>query len=66
MSSMVRSIRREMARKDGTFVPQKPLRDRSNISVKAMLLKALRGMHIQNKAIGENKEDKGCLRLKNK
>lgn len=53
MSSMRRSIRRSIARKNGTFVAQKPLRDKSHVSIKTMLLQALRGIEIQRKA---NKE----------
>ena len=32
MSSMVRSIKRANARKNGTFIPQKPLREKGNRS----------------------------------
>ena len=48
--SISRTIRRNIAKKEGTFVSQKPLRSKSQASVKDMLLQALRGMEIQRKA----------------
>ena len=47
--SMSRTIRRNIAKKEGTFVSQKPLRSKSGASIKDMLLQALRGMEIQRK-----------------
>lgn len=57
MSSMQRSIRRGMERKQGIFVAQKPLRPKNHVSVKDMLLKALRGMAMQKKAAKANKKE---------
>lgn len=56
--SMQRSIRRSMARKQGTFEAQKPLKTKSHVSIKDMLLKALRGIEIQRKAAKSKKETK--------
>ena len=48
--SMQRTIRRNIEKKEGTFISQKPLRSKSRVSIKDMLLQALRGMEIQRKA----------------
>ena len=48
--SIQRTIRRNIAKKEGTFVSQKPLRSKGGASIKDMLLQALRGMEIQRKA----------------
>ena len=48
--SMSRSIRRNIAKKEGTFTSQKPLRSKSGASIKDMLLQALRGMEIQRRS----------------
>jgi hypothetical protein len=42
MSSMVRSMRRAYARRQGTFVPQKPLRERGTTSFISRFMDALR------------------------
>jgi len=57
MSSMTRTIQRGMARKNGTFTAQKPLREKNHVSIKDMLLRALRGMEIQRKAKRQPKEE---------
>ena len=48
--SMSRSIRRNIAKKEGTFTSQKPLRVKGGASIKDMLLQALRGMEIQRRS----------------
>ena len=48
--SIQRTIRRNIAKKEGTFISQKPLRSKGGASIKDMLLQALRGMEIQRKA----------------
>ena len=47
-----------MARKQGTFEAQKPLKIKSHVSIKDMLLKALRGIEIQRKAAKAKKDAK--------
>ena len=47
--SMSRTIRRNIAKKEGTFISQKSLRSKSGASIKDMLLQALRGIEIQRK-----------------
>ena len=56
--SMQRSIRRSMAKNQGTFEAKKPLRTKSHVSIKDMLLKALRGIEIQRKSVKSKKEVK--------
>ena len=42
MSSMVRSIKRANARKNGTFIPQKPLREKGNRSFIDVIMSTMR------------------------
>ena len=39
MSSMARSMRRANARKNGTFIPQKPLREKGNRSFISVIMR---------------------------
>lgn len=55
MSSMCRTIRRDMAKRDGTFVSQKPLRDRHNVSFKEHLLDKVRFLRLKKNI--ENKKE---------
>ena len=55
--SIQRTIRRNIAKKEGTFVSQKPLRSKSGASIKDMLLQALRGMEIQRRSSKIKKEE---------